>query len=501
MPATSLHIGADIGTTGCRVCVYDAGGVPVASASADYALNTPRPGWVEQDPEEMCAAFVRTVREAVAKVPEPQRIRSLTLSSVLHGIFPVSADGRPLHPMLTWADSRAEPFLDELRSRLDTAALYARTGCPLHPMYPLAKLLWFHHERPEIALAAHRFISIKELIIQRLTGAAAVDRSVASGTGFYESGRGRWDAEALGVVGVRVDQLSPVCSTTHVMTNWDAGALGLPQGTALVLGAGDGPLATLGSGVVGPNQYAATIGTSGAIRRLVPAPFTDPVSRNWCYNLVDGVWVAGGAINNGGLALQWFRDTFAPDLSYEAIVQEAARVPAGSGGLIFLPFLTGDRSPHWNSRSRGVFFGLTLNHSRAHLARATLEGVLYAMYSIWLPLSGGRRDAGEREVEIAASGSFTRSSAWVQMMADVFGHPIAVSGVADASAFGAAALGMVATGDLESVHAIGRLIPAPLAVCQPDPSRHRTYEELFRLYERLYQNLTGAFDDIAAFQA
>jgi gluconokinase len=403
--------------------------------------------------------------------------------------------------MLTWADSRAEPFLDHLRSRLDTDALYARTGCPLHPMYPLAKLLWFRRERPEIFSAAHRFISIKELIVQRLTGTAVVDRSLASGTGFYDLREGRWDTEALDAIGVRVDQLSPVYSTTHVIADWSADMLGLSPGTALVLGAGDGPLSTLGAGAVGPSQYTATIGTSGAIRRCTPAPpFTDPASRNWCYNLVDDVWVVGGAINNGGLALHWFRDTFAPGASYEDIVQEAAAIPAGSGGLIFLPFLTGDRSPHWNSRSRGVFFGLALNHSRAHLARAVLEGVLYAMYSIFSPLSRVPLEDDVRGVEVVASGSFTRSSAWVQMMADVFGHPIAVSGVPDTTAFGAAVLGMVATGDLESVHAVGRLMPVPLSVFQPDASRRRTYGELFAIYERVYQSLLVAFDDIARFQ-
>jgi gluconokinase len=210
--------------------------------------------------------------------------------------------------------------------------------------------------------------------------------------------------------------------------------------------------------------------------------------------------VVGGAINNGGLALQWFRDTFAPGASYEAIVQEAAAIPAGSGGLLFLPFLTGDRSPHWNSRSRGVFFGLTLNHSRAHLARATLEGVLYAMYSIFSPLSRAPLEGSASGVEVVASGSFTRSSAWVQMMGDVFGHPIVVSGVPDTTAFGAAVLGMVAIGDLESVQAVGRLMPAQLAAFQPDASRHRTYGELFAIYERVYQSLLGPFDDIARFQ-
>ena len=312
--------------------------------------------------------------------------------------------------MLTWADSRAEPYIAQLRSRLDTSALYARTGCPLHPMYPLAKLLWFRHDRPEIFAAAHRFVSIKEFVVQRLTGTAAVDRSLASGTGFYDLHQRRWDMEALAAAGIGVDHLSPVYSTTHAITDWAAEELGLPMGTPLVLGAGDGPLSTLGAGAVGPGQYTVTIGTSGAVRRCVPAPLTDAASRNWCYNLTDDVWVVGGAINNGGLALQWFRDTFAPDATYETIVSEAASIDAGSGGLIFLPFLTGDRAPYWNSRSRGVFFGLTLNHTRAHLARATLEGVLYSMYSIFAPLSKLGAGAGDSDVQILASGSRSRSS-------------------------------------------------------------------------------------------
>jgi gluconokinase len=498
----TFHIGVDIGTTGCRACVYDTSGALAASASADYALITPRPGWVEQDPEEIYSAFLQTLRDALARFPHPrQGIRSIALSSVMHGLFPVSRDGQPLHPMLTWADSRAEPFVDQLRSRLDTAALYARTGCPLHPMYPLAKLLWFRNDCPEIFSAAHRFISIKELIVQRLTGAPAIDRSVASGTGLYDLHQSRWDGEALEAAGLRPDQLSPVYSTTHAITGWPAEGFGLPANTPLVLGAGDGPLSTLGAGAVGASQYTATIGTSGAVRRCVPAPFTDPDSRSWCYNLTDDTWVIGGAINNGGLALRWFRDTFAPDMSYDAIVQEAAAVHAGSGGLVFLPFLTGDRSPYWNSRSRGVFFGLTLNHTRAHMASATLEGVLYAMYSIFSPLNRAHPVKAGSSLEILASGSFTRSSAWVQMMADVFGKPITVSAAGDASAFGAAALGMIATGDLESVQAVGRLVAAPLAIFHSNARNHATYQELFSLYERLYANLAGAFDTVAGFQA
>lgn len=504
-------IGADIGTTGCRVCIYGTEGDLAASASAEYPLHTPRAGWAEQDPTEIEAAFRRTLKEAVAAFPgEARQLDALVLSTVLHSIFPVDAQGEPLAPMLTWADTRAQACLKEIRERTDVAQLYADTGCPLHPMYPLAKIVWYRRERPDVFAAAHKFVAIKDWLVHRLTGQFVVDRSIASGTGLYDIHRREWNAAALSVAGIDDGRLSTVVSTTTVITSWSAVSAGVPAHVPFVVGASDGVLSTLGAGAAGPGEFTAMIGTSGAVRLCSPVPRTDPSVKNWCYNLTDDMWVLGGAINNGGLALRWARDTFAgsrpagsPPESYENLIDEATRLaPTGAHGLVFLPQLSGERSPHWNANARGVLFGLSLSHGRPHILRATLEGVLYSMFSVYSRLrrldptaSGGRA-----AVEIRTSGSFTRSAAWVQMMADVFGEAIVVPGDPEGSAFGASALGMVALGALSSTAAVRPLMGPPRRVCQPLAEAHDVYRELFDVYERVTAQLTGEFDRIAELQ-
>jgi len=507
----TYFVGADVGTTGCRVCIYRGDGHLEASASAEYPLQVPRVGWAEQDPEAIYQAFRKTFSEALARFTPPRaQIRALAFSSVFHSIFPISKDGMPLHPMLIFADSRAQVCLPEIRTAVNTDSLYARTGCPLHPMYPLAKILWFRREKPELFALAAKFVSIKEFIIFRLTGQYAVDASLASGTGLFDFNQRAWDAEALKLVGITTDKLSPIYSTTHAIENWASESLGLPAGVPLILGAGDGVLSTLGAGAIGPGQYTAMIGTSGAVRVCSDRPRTDTVTKNWCYNLTDKIWVTGGAITNGGLAFRWARDKFAATEEYvaeklnldpyEVLGRYAEQKPAGSEGLVFLPFLSGERSPHWNANARGVLFGLNLNHGTRHLIRATLEGVLYSMYSVFLSLKKLHPDEARAAVEIRASGSFTRSPFWVQMMADVFGYPITLPGDPEGSAFGAAALGMLATGFLESPMAIRDLVGKPRAVFTPNPNNHEVYTKLFQVYERVYGRLLEEFDEISKLQ-
>jgi gluconokinase len=501
--------GLDIGTTGCRVSFFRADGTPLASAHAEYPLDVPRVGWAEQDPELIFTTLRRVFAEALAALPAPATaVRALTFSSVLHSIFPVNERGEPLHPMLTFADTRAQGVLGALAEAVDTDALYRRTGCPLHPMYPLAKILWFRHERPELFRAAAKFVSIKEYVLHRLTGEWLVDASLASGSGLFDNRRLDWDSEALAAVGITPDRLSAIRPTTHVVTRWASDAFGMPPEVPLVLGAGDGMLSTLGAGAVGKGQYTAMIGTSGAVRLCVDAPLTDPKSRNWCYNLCDDLWIVGGAINNGGLAFRWARDKFAANEqhvaeklnldTYEVLSRYAEQKPAGSDGLVFLPFLTGERSPHWNANARGVLFGLNLNHGKRHLMRATLEGILYSMYSVFRSLRDLAGD--DAAVEIRSSGSFSRSNVWVQMMADVFGHPIVLPGPPEGSAFGAAALGMIATGRLGRPDDVRKIVGAPKAIARPNATHHERYQKLYGIYERVYRNLLDEFDEIARLQ-
>jgi gluconokinase len=375
-------------------------------------------------------------------------------------------------------------------------------------MYMPSKILWLRHEQPDIFRRAKKYVTIKDFLIYRLTGQFIVDRSIASGGGFYNFKTMDWDEEMLSLAGVSRDQLSMVASPTHVLEGMNAavaGDLGLSAGTRIVLGAGDGAMANLGSGVVRPGQMTATVGTSGAVRMLIPAPQTDEKGRTWCYNLDDRYWMAGAAINNGGIALRWIRDQITEELrqkadqagrdAYEFLTDLAASAPAGSGGLLLLPLFTGERAPYWNADARAVMFGLNLAHEKRHIIRATMEGVMFRMYSIFTALE----DVAGTANELRVSGSFTHSSLWLQMMADIFGRDVLVPGKPEGATFGVAAFGMVSLGILPDIESIGRLIHIKKVYC-PDPDTHAIYQELFAIYQRLYWNLQNEFRDIAAFQ-
>ncbi|MDU4961717.1 MAG: gluconokinase [Sporomusaceae bacterium] len=501
-------IGADIGTTGCRAVIYLPDGRSLANVSAEYRLYTPRTGWAEQQPEEIWRAFTTVVAGAVRQSGLPPRsIAGLCFSVAFHSFLAVDAAGEPLCPVLTWADNRSQPYTEQLKASLDGDALYHRTGCPLHPMYPLSKAAWFMREHPAAGRAA-KLISIKEYVLWRLTGQFAVDRSIASGTGFYNFQTQNWDEAALAAASVSNEQLSPVYPTTHVLTGIlpiVAADLGLEASLPVVLGAGDGALANLGSGVVRPGQLTATIGTSGAVRMLVRQPQTDPERRTWCYNLNEEYWMAGAAINNGGISLRWVRDQVAAEVKqraaacgrdpYDLLTEAAAAVSPGAEGLLLLPLFSGERAPYWNADARGVLFGLGLNHQTAHIVRAALEGVMFRMYSIFSALEAVAGNAGE----IRVSGSFTRSPLWLQIMADVFGREIIAPGEPEGAAFGASAFGMVALGLLNDLEAIGGLTTIK-TIYRPDSALHDHYRELYDIYLRVYWSLQQEFGAIAAWQ-
>lgn len=502
-------IGVDIGTTGCRAVIYRPNGQALANCSAEYPLHTPHAGWAEQQPIDIWHACKTVVHDAVqqAALP-PTAIAGMCFSVAFHSFLAVNANGEPLCPVLTWADSRSQPYTEQLKKTLDGNALYHRTGCPLHPMYPLSKIVWLRQERPDAFRQAAKFISIKEYIIQRLTGQFVIDRSIASGTGLYNFLTYDWDQEALAAAGITADQLSSVYPTSHVLEGilpGIAAELGLPAATAVVLGAGDGAMANLGSGVVRPGQLTATVGTSGAVRMLIRQPQTDPQGRTWCYNLNEDYWMAGAAINNGGISLRWVRDQVAADVKtrvaacgrdpYDLLTEAAASVAPGADGLLLLPLFSGERAPYWNADARGVLFGMGLNHETRHIVRAALEGVMFRMYSIFNALEAVAGQAGE----IRVSGSFTRSPLWLTIMADIFGREILAPGEPEGAAFGASAFGMTALGLLTDLEAIGKLT-AVREIYRPSPIHHTTYQELYDIYLRVYWNLQTEFHDIAAVQ-
>jgi gluconokinase len=395
--------------------------------------------------------------------------------------------------VITWADTRAADEAERLRA--EHPELHDRTGTPLHPMAPLPKLVWLRAHEPETFAAVRHWGGLKELVVERLTGAWAVDHSCASGTGLLDLERLDWDAEALALAGVEADRLGTLVATTDAfeLTAQAAEATGLTAATPVVVGGGDGPLANLGVGAVRPGVAACSIGTSGALRLVVERPAVDPRRRVFCYALVPERWVVGGAINNGGVVLQWAGEALAPDLgdgpeAAEALLDLAAHAPAGSAGLLMLPYLLSERAPHWSPLPRGAYVGLTRHHRREHLVRAALEGVCHQLALVLQSM----RDAGNEVREVRATGGFARSPLWRQILADALGVEIGFPAGHEGSAFGAALLGMQALGLVESIDVAADLVRID-DVVEPDADAAAVYAEALPTFAGLYDALEPAF--------
>ncbi|MEV0426512.1 gluconokinase [Micromonospora sp. NPDC050495] len=492
MGGTAVVLGVDIGTTSTKAVAYDTGGRQLAAHSIGYPLDEPQPGYAQQDPQLIVDAVVGAIRAVVEQLPMP--VAGLCFSTAMHSLIGLDADGTPLTPSVTWADSRASAQAERLRAVPSGLALHRRTGTPIHPMAPLPKLVWFAEQEPKLHERVAYWVGIKDYVLLRLTGTLVTDHSVASATGLLDIHRLAWDAEALRIAGITAERLPRLVPTTHVLPGLSAPvarAAGLPAGTPVVLGAGDGPLANLGLGAVRPGVVACSIGTSGAMRVMVERPGVDPLGGVFCYALTEDRWVVGGAINNGGIVLQWAGEALAPELgehTEEELLDLAARAPVGSGGLIMLPYLLSERAPHWSALPRGAYVGLTHGHRREHLVRAALEGVCQQLALVLASV----RAAGNEVREIRASGGFARSPLWRQILADALGLPVRFPAGHEGSSFGAALLGMQALGLIESIEVAADLVRIDETV-RPDPAAAATYAALLPLFSELYDALVPTF--------
>lgn len=482
-------MGVDLGTTSAKAITYDRRGRQMGRADREYPLDTSRTGRAEQDPQKILVATVEIIGETARATRENGgHIAGLCFSSAMHSLLAVDGSGTPLTPVMTWADNRAVAQAKRIAD--EHTGLYHRTGTPPHPMSPLTKLLWFREEDPQTWRAAHRWLSVKEYVLYHLTGEFAADHSTASATGLFNLRELDWDSGALDLLQLPKDRLSPTVPTDHSLKLGEeyTRRLGLEAGVPLIVGASDGALANLGVGATEPGVAALTIGTSGAVRMVVSEPKTDPEGRTFCYALGPGRWIVGGPINNGGLALQWARERLCPDLDFEEMERLAQEAPAGSGGLIFLPYLSGERAPHWNSGAKGVFFGLTLEHGREHLVRTVMEGVACQLYTVARTLEA----VDEAPREYRAGGGFANSKLWRQILSDVFGQEILYPDSPESSCFGAALFGMSALGLLDGPDDAQRLVE--ISHRQPPiPQNATRYTEQLQTFSRLYDRLEPEF--------
>jgi gluconokinase len=475
-----------------------------------YPLLVAHPGWAELDARRLMRAAV----EALAAVAQRARDRGdtvvgLCLSAAMHGLVPLARDGTPLGPLATWADSRAAAQAAALVEDGRALSLHARTGTPVHPMSPMVKLAWWSQHDPDLVSSTPRWGGVKELLLSALCGRSGlVDLSCASASGGYDLVARRWDEEAMQIAGVRPGQLPEVVPTTHVLPGLRsdvARATGLPRDLPVVIGASDGVLANLGIGAVRPDVAAVSLGTSGAMRVVVPSPVFDPAGRLFCYALTEDHWVLGGAVNNGGSVVRWSALSLAAQFGEappegEAadeldarLLQEAASVRPGSDGLLCLPYLLGERAPWWRSGMRGAYLGLRREHRRPHLVRAAVEGVCQqlalvrdAFSSIELPVS-----------EVRATGGAVASSLWVETLAATLDLPVRVADSPEGTGLGACLLGLHALGGLPDLDEATRLVSVHDAV-EPDPEDAALYRRLRPLVERSTLALSEVFSTLDA---
>lgn len=493
-----IVIAVDIGTTSSKALAVDPSGRVLGSHSVQYPLLTPQPGYAEQDPDTLLEAVVDCVSHLMRKGGwRADDVLCFSFSSYNHSLILIGEDGRPLTPVLTWADLRSAEQAGRLQQDGRGLQNYLRTGTPIHPMSPLVKLIWMRERRPDLFGAASWFVGIKEYVLHRLFGVYATEYSMASATGMFNLQSLAWDEEALRLAGVREEQLPSLHATTERLTGLKpeyADRMGLRRDTPFVLGGQDGVLANLGIGAVGGGVAAVTIGTSSAVRIGVDRPVLDPEGRLFCYALTRDHWIIGGPSNNGAIVAQWAAERFFPGRSLEEVLPLAGAVPPGAGGLLFLPLLAGERAPFWDGNAKGVLFGLTLAHDESHMMRAALEGVLFQVAAIVSLME----QSGSPAKEIRASGGFARSAMWCRMLADVLGVPVTVPESVESSGLGAAQLGLYAME--EGRGPLLRWGTGQATVYEPNLENYRIYKDLLPFYLNIYRVLKDSMREIDRLQ-
>ena len=468
-------------------------------AIREYPLLQPAPGWLVQDPAAILSATASALSECVAAAA-PAELLAVSVSAAMHGLIALDAQCAPLTPLITWADSRAAEEAWELHRSGRAAELHALTGAPTHPMIPLAKLLWFAtHDRATWS-AARWWVGLKDYLLWWLTGTLATELSSASASGLLDMSTRTWSSVALDLCGVPSENLPPILSTTATlpMAAETARQVGLSAGTAVVVGAADGPLGNLGTGAMAAGVAGLSLGTSGAVRIAVLEPEVDLAGALFCYALTDAVWVVGGATSNGGEVVRWAGRALAPDVvagSGEeghdaAVLGLAAGVPPGSDGLVMLPYLVAERAPMWEPHLPGAYLGLRRRHTRDHLVRAAVEGVCMQMRLIV-----DRLDTKQAVRSVRATGGVFRSPLWREVMAATIGRPLHLVGDAEGSARGAAALAIVALGRAPTLAAAAAQLGAD-DVSAPVPAD----AELVAVYDRARESvpaLIASLDQVA----
>ncbi len=498
-------ITVDIGTSSTRVVAFDFAGNEIAYKKGSYPTFHPHADWSEQDPEQVYITLLFILKSIVndSSFQKSYSIKAIVLSSAMHSVLPIDSAGNPLGNAIIWADNRADKIANELKYSELGQSIYKNTGTPIHAMSPLAKISWLKQNEPAKFEKTSRFISLKEYVIFQLTNEFYVDYSIASATGFFNLKNLEWEEQSLSFAGVDKSYFSkavPIYYDKLQIKESIMKSLKLDKNTRLIIGSSDGCLATLSSGAVNKREAVVSITSSGAVRMFGSEFLTDNSGSFFNYILDNNLFVSGGPTSNGGVAYEWAVRNFCLDKSMEyedamdKITNEATKVAAGSSGLIFLPYLQGERAPIWNSDARAMYFGMNITHEPPHFIRAAIEGIVFEIYSI------GNSIIQHRKIEsLHLNGEYASTNLWSQIICDVFGLPVNVSGYKQSQNLGAAMLGLTQLGVFKNLEAANSILPRNTEL-NPSKSKNKVYNQIYRIFDSLTNKLAAEFKAISDIQ-
>jgi gluconokinase len=466
----TYFIGIDIGTSNLKAIVTNAKGKTLQKYHLPCITLHPQPNFAEQNPDDIFQKVIQLLNIVAQNLPK--KPAAIAFSAAMHSLISIDNNGHPLHDAIIWSDNRAEKEANTLKISDLGKTIFLHTGTPIHPMSPLPKLLWLREHQPDIFEKTAWFCSIKEYVFYKFFRKKIIDLSIASATGLQDFETKMWFSPALDLANITKNQLSTIVSPYHQeflgKNEWFSEWEDVP----FVIGASDGALANLGAGAISDNLTTLTIGTSGAVRRTTKLPVRDENMQLFNYVLDENHYIVGGPTNNGGIALEWFSKNLAQK-SIQKLMRDAQKIPIGSDGLRFLPFILGERAPIWDANARGAFLNIAFQHTQAHFTRAVLEGILFNLQNIHALVEAQLAPTKA----IYADGGFTKSPFWVQMLADITGKTIFIRKNEDGAAIGAIMMAMKSIGLYENLEAMTAILKPATAIF-PNLENHQKYEDL-----------------------
>lgn len=498
-------LGIDIGTSGTKTVLFDRGGNPISSSTAEYPLYQPEIGWAEQDPLDWWKAVCITINDVIKDSNiNPESISGIGLSGQMHGLVMLDGDGNVLRKSIIWCDQRTAVECVEITEKVGEKRLIDITANPALTGFTASKILWVRNNEPEIYEKCRKILLPKDYIRYMLTGKFATEVSDASGMQLLDIKNRCWSKEVLSALDIPIEYLGDVHESIVVsgkVHRKAAEITGLKEGTPVVGGAGDQAAGAIGSGIIRSGQISSTIGTSGVVFAHLDEPIIDEKGRvhTFCH-AVPGAWHMMGVTQGAGLSLKWFRDNFCPNEievaknmgidPYVLMTKEAEKVPAGSRGVIYLPYLMGERTPHLNPKAKGVFFGLSAAHTKNDMLRAVIEGVSYSLLDCMEII----KDTGINPTNVMVSGGGGKSELWRQILADMFNCKVATNKSSEGPALGVALLAGVGTGVYKDINEACSIAISENTIQYPKEENTIIYKGYYEIYQQIYNNLKETFE-------